>query len=103
MQHGRAVVVETVIAPPLQKADLHGDLREFVGVGVQLYGAKLLHGDLRLDAAVAAAYGFPADLSDEQILERLLALNQERAAEEAKAAKPAKPKTSRAKQTDEML
>jgi hypothetical protein len=30
----------------------------------------------RLDAAVAAAYGWPADLSDEAILERLLALNQ---------------------------
>jgi len=29
-----------------------------------------------LDAAVAAAYGWPADLSDEAILERLLALNQ---------------------------
>lgn len=33
-----------------------------------------------LDAAVAAAYGWPADLNDEQILERLFALNQERAA-----------------------
>ena len=30
----------------------------------------------KLDAAVAAAYGWPADLSDEAILERLLALNQ---------------------------
>jgi type II restriction/modification system DNA methylase subunit YeeA len=29
----------------------------------------------QLDAAVAAAYGFPADLTDEAILERLLALN----------------------------
>jgi hypothetical protein len=35
----------------------------------------------KLDAAVAAAYGWPADLSDEQILERLLALNLERAEE----------------------
>jgi hypothetical protein len=35
-----------------------------------------------LDAAVAVAYGWPADLSDEQILEHLLALNLERAAEE---------------------
>lgn len=34
----------------------------------------------KLDAAVAAAYGWPADLSDEEILERLFALNQERAA-----------------------
>jgi hypothetical protein len=32
-----------------------------------------------LDAAVFAAYGWPADLSDEAILERLLALNLERA------------------------
>ena len=30
----------------------------------------------KLDAAVAAAYGWPADLPDEAILERLLALNQ---------------------------
>lgn len=30
----------------------------------------------KLDAAVAAAYGWPADLADEAILERLLALNQ---------------------------
>jgi hypothetical protein len=37
-----------------------------------------------IDAAVAEAYGWPADLSDEEILERLVALNKERAAEEAK-------------------
>ncbi|GAA6154974.1 hypothetical protein NBRC116588_04470 [Pyruvatibacter sp. HU-CL02332] len=35
-----------------------------------------------IDAAVFDAYGWPHDLSDEQILERLVALNQERAAEE---------------------
>ena len=35
------------------------------------------HADL--DAAVLAAYGWPADLADEVILERLLALNHERA------------------------
>jgi hypothetical protein len=35
-----------------------------------------------LDAAVFDAYGWPHDLSDEQILERLVALNAERAAEE---------------------
>jgi hypothetical protein len=29
-----------------------------------------------LDAAVAAAYGWPADLTDGAILEHLLALNQ---------------------------
>ncbi len=36
----------------------------------------------KLDAAVAAAYGWPADLDDQGILERLLALNLERAAAE---------------------
>jgi hypothetical protein len=35
-----------------------------------------VHG--RLDAAVCDAYGWPHDLSDEAILERLLALNLER-------------------------
>ena len=39
-----------------------------------------VHADL--DAAVAAAYGWPADLSDAEILERLLSLNLERAAAE---------------------
>jgi type II restriction/modification system DNA methylase subunit YeeA len=57
----------------------------------------------KLDTAVAAAYGFPADLTDEQILEKLLALNLARAAEEAKAAKVKKPKTSREKHAEEML
>lgn len=41
---------------------------------------KELHDEL--DAAVAEAYGWPADLSDDEILEKLLALNLERAAEE---------------------
>ncbi|MEZ5313756.1 MAG: hypothetical protein R2862_08965 [Thermoanaerobaculia bacterium] len=36
----------------------------------------------KLDEAVFAAYGWPADLTDEQILERLLALNLQRAEEE---------------------
>lgn len=36
-----------------------------------------------LDAAVADAYGWPADLSDEEVLERLVALNAQRAREEA--------------------
>jgi len=37
----------------------------------------------RLDRLVFQAYGWPADLSDEDILERLVALNAERAKEEA--------------------
>lgn len=41
---------------------------------------KSLHDDL--DAAVSAAYGWPKDLTDAEILERLVALNAERAEEE---------------------
>jgi hypothetical protein len=36
----------------------------------------------RIDAVVAEAYGWPADLADAEILARLVALNKERAAEE---------------------
>ena len=43
---------------------------------------RQIHDDL--DAAVFEAYGWPTELSDEAILERLVALNKERAAEEAK-------------------
>ena len=39
-----------------------------------------LHNEL--DTAVAAAYGWPANLTEEEILEKLVALNKERAAEE---------------------
>jgi hypothetical protein len=35
----------------------------------------------KLDEAVFAAYGWPSDLSDEEILERLLTLKLERARE----------------------
>ena len=38
------------------------------------------HAHRDLDEAVAAAYGWPADLSDDEILRRLLDLNLERAA-----------------------
>jgi hypothetical protein len=41
---------------------------------------RTLHDEL--DRAVAQAYGWPADLPDEEILTRLVALNAERAAEE---------------------
>jgi hypothetical protein len=41
---------------------------------------RQIHDDL--DAAVADAYGWPADFPDEEILRRLVALNAERAEEE---------------------
>lgn len=43
-----------------------------------------------LDASVAAAYGWPADISEEEALARLFALNQKRAAVQAAALLPAK-------------
>lgn len=45
--------------------------------------AWLRHLHKELDEAVAEAYGFPPDLTDEEILARLLKLNLERAEEEA--------------------
>jgi hypothetical protein len=42
---------------------------------------RLLHDDL--DSAVAAAYGWPPDLTEAEILEKVVALNAARAAEEA--------------------
>lgn len=66
--------------------------------------AWLDHAHRKLDAAVAAAYGWPADLSDEQILERLLALNLARAAAESAAAtKPRSRKPQRPKRDDELI
>ena len=47
-----------------------------------LYNARPTWLDLahkKLDAAVFAAYGWPSELGDEEILERLLGLNLERA------------------------
>jgi hypothetical protein len=72
----------------------------------KLYNERPMWLDLahkKLDAAVAAAYGFPADLTDEQILERLLKLNLERAAAEVKAGQTKTQKSSRAKQADELI
>ena len=48
--------------------------------------AWLAHAHARLDAAVATAYGLDPHLTDEQILEKLLALNIERANDETKSA-----------------
>jgi type II restriction/modification system DNA methylase subunit YeeA len=48
--------------------------------------AWLDHAHRELDAAVAAAYGWPADLSDDEILKRLFELNQARAGHSASAA-----------------
>jgi len=62
-------------------AALDADERRIFDDGLILI-LKELHD--RLDAAVAAAYGWPVDLLDEEILTRLVALNKVRAAEEAR-------------------
>ncbi len=55
------------------------------------YPTWLANAHARLDAAVANAYGWPNDINDEQILDRLLALNLERAAEEEHGEDHAQP------------
>jgi hypothetical protein len=64
-----------------------------------------VHAHAKLDAAVATAYGFAVDLTDEQILEKLLALNIERANDEAKFAAKQRngKKISRVKSEHEMI
>ena len=69
----------------------------------------LLRGGNAIDAAVAAAYGWPAALSEDDILARLLKLNLKRAAEEEAAAplpstiKTKSSRPQRAKDEDEIL
>ena len=65
--------------------------------------AWLANAHAKLDAAVVAAYRFAVDLTDEQILEKLLALNLERAAGEKKSAAAPKKRSSRARAAEEMI
>lgn len=65
-------------------------------------GSRTLHA--KLDAAVAAAYGFEVDLSEETILEKLLALNRERTAQETSGvSNHSSKKLSRARTEDEFV
>ena len=59
---------------PLTEAERDIHDRGLVGL------LRRLHDDL--DKAVSAAYGWPADISDDNLLTRLVALNRERAEEE---------------------
>ena len=69
-------VLEKVRArAPLTDAERDVHTKGLVGV------LREIHDDL--DGAVLEAYGWPVDLSDEEVLERLVQLNRERAAEEA--------------------
>jgi hypothetical protein len=67
--------------PGASEADLRGRTL------TNLYNARpawLADAHRRLDEAVFAAYGWPASLTDGELLERLLALNHERAAAQGK-------------------
>src|ERR1700677_2198701 len=48
LQNRRAIVVKTVVAPPLQIANLHGHLGQLEGVRIDFNGLQLRHGHLRL-------------------------------------------------------
>jgi type II restriction/modification system DNA methylase subunit YeeA len=100
--------VGTVRYPRLEPKDAEHAAKLKKRTLTNLYNERpawLANAHKTLDAAVAAAYGFPTDLTDEQILERLLALNLDRAAEEAKSAQTTKPakKTQREKSADEFV
>jgi hypothetical protein len=69
-----------MITPPTDKQKCQG--HEVKGTLTNLYDAhptwlELAH--KKLDEAVFATYGWPSDLLGEEILDRLLALNLERA------------------------
>ncbi len=103
---GRPYLIGTVRYPRLEPRDAECAARLKKRMLTNLYNERPAWLDLahqKLDAAVAAAYDWPADLTDEQILECLLALNLERAAEEAKAAKVKKTRAQRGRQAEEML
>ncbi len=99
--------IGTVRYPRLEPRDADGAAKLKKRTLTNLYNERpawLALAHQKLDAAVAAAYGWPADLSDEQILEKLLALNLERAAEEAQETSGrTKVRTSREKAKDEMI
>jgi hypothetical protein len=76
------VLIGTVRYPRLVPHDADCAARLKDRTLTKLYNARpawLADCHARLDAAVAAAYGWTADLTDDAILERLLALNLERA------------------------
>ncbi len=75
--------VGTVRYPRVVARDADGAARLRVRTLTNLYNARpawLAACHAKLDAAVAAAYGWPADLPEEDLLARLLALNLARAA-----------------------
>lgn len=74
-------IVPCLPARPIPKAGHESDLKK--RTLTNLYNSKptwLVNAHRLLDEAVAAAYGWPADMADAEVLKRLLDLNFERAA-----------------------
>jgi hypothetical protein len=77
-----AAVASAAQALDAARSNWLGDRSDKTRTLTNLYNKRpqwLINAHAALDAAVAAAYGWPADLTDDAILERLLALNLERA------------------------
>ena len=91
-------------APAPQRLRLFGAAHRHRSAAVRTGRARRC-GDAKLDAAVASAYGFAIDLTDEQILEKLLALNIERENDETKSVAKQRnaKKISRVKSEHEMI
>ncbi len=105
---GNALGVGTVRYPRIEPRDDDCAKKLAKRTLTNLYNERpawLTHAHRKLDAAVAAAYGFDLDLTNEQILERLLALNIERAHDERKSAAKQRngKKISRVKSEHEMI
>ncbi len=69
----------SLISPVEQKQFDRGGTRAYAKRSLQSVATWLYNAHKKLDVAVFAAYGWPVDLSDDEILARLLALNLERA------------------------
>ena len=79
-QHGLALTGLYNVLEKIRAGEKLTDKEKIIHDAGLVSVLKQLHDDL--DAAVFAAYGWPAILTDAEILERLVALNAERAAEE---------------------
>jgi hypothetical protein len=78
----RTTIGQIARAFDAQRGEWLGDRADKKRTLTALYNARpawLIDAHALLDEAVAAAYGWPADLTDDELVRRLLALNQERA------------------------
>ena len=77
----RTAIAQAARTLDAQRNEWLGDRADKKRTLTALYNARpawLVNAHAALDDAIAAAYGWPAGLSDDEMLARLLALNQER-------------------------